>query len=202
MIPAVRPDITAFVLAGGRSSRMGQDKAFLRLHGRTLLEIALDHARAVAATVRIVGQKDKFASYGDVVEDIFAGQGPLAGIHAALRSSVTELNLLLAVDTPFIEPRALEYLIDEATDSGRLVTVPRISGFLQTLCAVYRRAFADIAETALKQGKNRIEPLFTPEVARIITEEEMRALALPPAMFDNLNTPEEYEKAHAERHEH
>ena len=181
---------------------MGQDKAFLQLRGRTLLDHALETARAVTTAVRIAGQKEKFAAYGDVIEDIFPGQGPLAGIHAALRSSPTALNLVLAVDTPFVEPRALEYLIDIAADSDKLVTVPRINGFLQTLCAIYRRPFADIAENALKHGKNRIDPLFTSEVARIITEEEMRALAFDPAMFDNLNTPEEYEKAHAHWHEH
>jgi len=131
--------ITAFVLAGGRSSRMGHDKAFLQLNGRTLLEHALDTARSVAATVRIVGQRAKFGSYGDVVEDQFTQRGPLAGIHAALRSSETDLNLILAVDTPFVQPCALQYLIDAAAESEKLVTVPRVNGHLQTLCAVYRR---------------------------------------------------------------
>jgi molybdopterin-guanine dinucleotide biosynthesis protein A len=204
----VRHDISAFILAGGRSTRMGQDKAFLQLNGGTLLERAIETARAVAPVVRIVGQKEKFAKYGDVVEDTFEQRGPLGGIHAALRGSSSELNLILAVDTPFVQPSALEFLIDVAANSTKMVTVPRVNGFFQTLCAVYRRAFADLAEKSLNVGRNKIDPLFTPEVARIVTESEMQALAIDPAMFDNLNTPEEFEKAHAHRmtrqprHEH
>jgi molybdenum cofactor guanylyltransferase len=201
-------DISAFVLAGGRSSRMGQDKAFLQLHGRTLLEHAIETARSVTSNVRIVGQREKFAAYGEVVEDTFRDRGPLAGIHSALRSSNSELNLVLAVDTPFIEMNVLEYLIHAAAQTTKLATVPRIAGHLQTLCAIYRLGFADVAEASLQAGKNRIDPLFTPEVAHVIGEEEMRSLAFDPRMFDNLNTPEEYERALAHRmarqnpHEH
>ena len=206
MISPMARDITAFVLAGGHSSRMGQDKAFLALHGRTLLDHAIDCARAVTGNVRIVGRKEKFAGYGDVVEDIFTDRGPLAGIHAALRSSSSELNLVLAVDTPFVQPCVLDYLVDLAATSTKLVTVPRVRGHHQTLCAVYRRGFADVAEASLQAGKNRIDPLFTPDVAHVISEEEMQSLAFDPAMFDNLNTPEEYERAHAHhmarRHTH
>jgi len=187
---------------------MGQDKAFLSLHGRTLLDHALETVRSVTPTVRIVGQKDKFSPFGDVVEDQFPDRGPLAGIHSALRSSKTDLNLILAVDTPFVLPDALQYLADVAALSSKMVTVPHANGHLQTLCAVYRRSFADLAEASLRQGKNRIDPLFTPEIAHIISAEELRALAFDATMFDNLNTPEEYERAHAHRmarhhrHEH
>lgn len=201
-------DISAFILAGGRSSRMGQDKAFLQLHGRTLLEHAMETARSVSTNVRIVGQQEKFGAYGEVVEDTFLDRGPLAGIHAALRSSDDDLNLILAVDTPFIETTVLDYLIDAAAQTTKLATVPRVAGHLQTLCAIYRRGFADIAEASLQAGRNRIDPLFTPEVAHVISEEEMQSLAFDPRMFDNLNTPEEYERALAHRmtrqnpHEH
>jgi len=201
-------DISAFVLAGGRSSRMGQNKAFLQLHGRTLLEHAMETARSVTANVRIVGQQEKFGAYGEVIEDTFRDRGPLAVIHAALRSSDDDLNLVIAVDTPFIETNVLQYLIDAARHTTKLATVPRIAGHLQTLCAIYRRGFADIAEASLQAGKNRIDPLFRPEVAHVISEEEMRSLAFDPRMFDNLNTPEEYERALAHRmarqnpHEH
>jgi molybdenum cofactor guanylyltransferase len=181
---------------------MGQHKAFLELHGRTLLDIALQTARSVTPTVRIVGQKERFGALGAVVEDLFPARGPLAGIHAALRSSATDLNLILAVDTPFVSARFLQYLANLAAATEKLVVVPRVNGFLQTLCAVYRRAFADIAEQSLEAGRNKIDPLFTPDVAHIVSEAEMQALAFDAAMFDNLNTPEEYERALAQRNEH
>src|ERR1700704_3068714 len=97
-------NVTAFVLAGGKSSRMGQDKAFLQLGGRTLLDRALDLAKNAVDGVFIVGSAEKFASLGPVVEDIYPGHGPLGGIHAALTRTSTDLNLIIAVDLPFLHP--------------------------------------------------------------------------------------------------
>lgn len=188
-------EVSAFILAGGKSSRMGRDKAFLQLGERTLLERALEAARAVAADVRIVGRKETFASYAPVVEDLYPGRGPLAGIHAALRSSTTELNLALGVDTPFLDSRFLRYLVEQATTSGAVVTVPRIAGQNQPLCAVYRREFAGLAEQSLQAGRNKIDALFEKSSLRVIEEAEIRALAFDPGMFDNLNTPEEWDQA-------
>src|SRR5258708_16883518 len=109
-------DVTAFILAGGKSTRMGADKAFVTRDGRTLLERALELARSVTAEVYIVGDAAKFAGFAPVVEDAFLSCGPLGGIHAALRGSKTELNLMLAVDVPFVSPALLQYLIGRARD--------------------------------------------------------------------------------------
>jgi molybdopterin-guanine dinucleotide biosynthesis protein A len=98
-------DVSAFILAGGKSTRMGADKAFVEYEGRTLLARALDLTRSVVSGVWIVGSKQKFAALAPVVEDVFRDCGPLGGIHAALLGSFTELNLMLAVDMPFV-PRA------------------------------------------------------------------------------------------------
>ncbi len=79
--------VAAFILAGGKSTRMGTDKAFVEYDGRILLERALSLARSVTPDVRIVGSQEKFAPFAPVVEDIFRDCGPLGGIHSALRSS-------------------------------------------------------------------------------------------------------------------
>jgi molybdopterin-guanine dinucleotide biosynthesis protein A len=100
------PDVAMFILAGGKSTRMGTDKAFITLDGQTLLARALAVARLVTADVRIVGDAAKFEAFAPVVEDVFRECGPLGGIHAGLRASATELNLMLAVDLPFVS-RAL-----------------------------------------------------------------------------------------------
>ena len=77
-------DVTAFVLAGGKSTRMGSDKAFLEFEDRTLLARALELAQSITPRVSIVGSREKFGKFAPVVEDIFPDCGPLAGIHAAL----------------------------------------------------------------------------------------------------------------------
>jgi molybdopterin-guanine dinucleotide biosynthesis protein A len=189
---------TAFILAGGKSSRMGADKAFLELGGRTLLARALELAKTVAAQVQLVGDKAKFAPFGTVVEDIYPGRGPLGGIHAALMSTTTDFNLMLAVDLPFIGPQFLMYLLSEAQRTKAVVTVARTGGGFQPLCAVYRKEFADVAEQALQAGNNKIDSLFRRVNTRVIDEEELAKAGFDIRIFQNLNTPEDWDRAKLE----
>ena len=183
--------LAGFVLAGGKSSRMGSDKALLELGGETVLARALRIVREVTPEVRIVGSKAKFGEFGPVIEDIYPETGPLGGIHAALRSSRAELNLMLAVDLPFMRAEFLGWLCKMASRNDAVVTVPRAGGRLQPLCAVYRREFAGAAEVALQQGRNKIDPLFGEVKTEIVDVPK----DFSPEMFSNLNTPEEWEKA-------
>jgi molybdenum cofactor guanylyltransferase len=188
-------DLMAFVLAGGKSTRMGRDKTFLEVHGQTLLSRAVALARTVAEEVRIVGDSTKFAAFGRVVEDLYPDRGPLGGIHAALAGSNAEFNLMLAVDLPFVEARFLEYLTAQARTGGAMVTVPRTGGGWQPLCAVYRRAFVTLAERSLLAGKNKIDTLFLEVETRVLDEAELSKSGFSVEMFRNLNTPEELERA-------
>ncbi|HXZ78996.1 MAG TPA: molybdenum cofactor guanylyltransferase [Terriglobales bacterium] len=189
-------DLTAFILAGGQSSRMGRDKAFLPFNGRTLLEHAIALAKAVAEDVVLIGQRAKLDPYGVVTQDIFPGCGPLGGIHAALSCTQTDLNLILALDTPFVPPKFLAYEIDHARAAlSAVVTYPRTSDQYQPLCAVYRKPFLLTAEAALQAGRYKIEPLLESVPACIIGDAELQRLSLSPAIFDNLNTPADWERA-------
>lgn len=188
-------DLTAFVLAGGQSTRMGVDKAFLQLDRVTLLARALDLLSSVTTEVRILGPREKFAKFAAVVEDEFPNHGPLGGIHAALRASASDLNLMLAVDMPFVDVRFLDYLVGESRRCTAVVTLPRAAGGWQPLCAVYRKPFADLAERALRQGKNKIDPLFAQVELCVVEEAELMKQGFSPEMFRNLNTPEELNQA-------
>jgi phospholipid/cholesterol/gamma-HCH transport system ATP-binding protein len=187
--------VTAFILAGGKSTRMGADKALVPLEGRPLLVRAMELARSVTSDVRIVGSAEKFASFGPVVEDIFRDSGPLAGIHAALRNSSSDLNLILAVDLPFVSPAFLRYLVARARDSAAVVTVARAGGGCQPLCAVYRQKFADRAEAALRAGHFKIDALFDSVPTDVITETELEEAGFSVTIFRNLNTLDELEAA-------
>lgn len=180
-------ELSAFVLAGGRSSRMGADKARLLFRGRTLLDRALELARELAASPRIVGSRERYGD--DAIEDVYPGQGPLAGIHAALRSSASEWNLVLAVDTPLLRAEFLRHLAARAEQEGAVVTVTRTGDRrLHPLCAVYRKSFAEAAETALRQKRNKIDALFR-DVTTIYVEPA--AAGFDETMLVNLNTPED-----------
>jgi molybdopterin-guanine dinucleotide biosynthesis protein A len=193
-------EVSAFVLAGGRSSRMGMDKAFVEFQGRMLLERALAVVTAITPNVYILGSRAKFDALGKVVEDVFPDHGPLGGIHAALRASTSELNLMLAVDMPFVQQSFLNYLVSEAGKHGAMVTVPKAAGNWQPLCAVYRQEFGDLAESALRSGRNKIDPLFREVPVRVIAEDELASGGFSAEMFRNLNSPEELRAAEHETH--
>lgn len=182
------PAVAAFVLAGGKSLRMGQEKAFVCWEGRTLLQRALEAAGAVSGQVRIVGAKSKFEPFGEVVEDIFPDRGPLGGIHAALRASGEDLNLMLAVDLPRVTPQLLLYLVERAGNTEAVVTVPRLRAGWEPLCAVYRRPFAEVAEFALRGGRNTVHSLLRPHAVQAVEESELEEAGFSAAMLGNINT--------------
>jgi len=186
--------VTAFILAGGKSTRMGADKAFVSLNGRSLLERMLEVGKSVTPDVRIIGNAHKFSQFAPTMEDVFQDCGPLGGIHAALRASSTELNVILAVDLPYVSPALLKYLIARAQSApGIRATVPHAAGGWQPLCAVYRRQFADAAESALRAGRYKIDELFDPVSTQRIEEEELASAGFSREIFRNLNTREEVE---------
>lgn len=195
MNPPNQVSRAGFVLTGGKSSRMGKDKAFLDFGGCTLLERALALLREVCPTVVIVGDPDAFAKYGTVIPDIFSGCGPLSGIHAALDHSSADLNLVLAVDMPFVTSQLLTHIVEAAEESPAIVTVPRSASGFQPLCAVYRRPFAAVAERALRAGKYKIDAAFAGLDVRVMEEAELTAAGFSEQSFMNLNSPDDLRAA-------
>jgi molybdenum cofactor guanylyltransferase len=177
---------------------MGADKAFLEFKGRTLLANALELGRMAAGEVRIVGDAAKFAEFGTAVPDIYPGRGPLGGIHAALKSSQTDFNLMIGVDLPLLEVRFLRYLLQASEHSGAVVTLPRVAGYYEPLCAVYRTEFLLPAEQALIAGRNKIDAVFTGIGVRTVDDQELAQHHFSPAMFRNVNTPEDWKLAQEE----
>ena len=151
-----------FVLAGGRSTRMGQDKALLQVGGRSLLDLALDKLRSIGvAAPRIAAARSDLSSYAPVVPDLHPGFGPLSGIEAALAATTQPLNLFLPVDMPLLPARFLNWMLQRAQITGAWVTVPRINGSPQPLCAVYHRDLLRPITAALLAGNYKVVPVVT-----------------------------------------
>ncbi len=172
---------------------MGTDKALLPFRDQTLLAHALQIAAAVAEKVVIVGPRARYSMFGEVVEDVYTGCGPLGGIHAALGATQTEFNLVLSVDMPLMSPEFLRWLLDQACNTSDLIVVPDALGGQQPLCAVYRRSVQELAEQALKNGDYKIGHLFSHAPTCYISEAEMREAGFTPEIFRNVNTVAEYE---------
>ena len=173
---------------------MGSDKALLSLGEQTLLERALQTVSPIASKLCIVGSLARYGQFGTVVEDIYQGCGPLGGIHAALKASDSDLNLILSVDMPMMSSSFLRWLIQQAASGREMITVPDAAGGQQPLCAVYRKAVLKAVEQALRDGQYKIGRLFGQVPTRFIAEEEITGAGFSPEIFRNINTPEEFEQ--------
>jgi molybdopterin-guanine dinucleotide biosynthesis protein A len=174
---------------------MGRDKALLDFNGSPLIQLALDCARSVADSTIIIGPQDKFSTYAPSIQDIYPDRGPLGGIYSALASTTTELNLILAIDTPLIAPTFLANLRILAENNPSHAIVPRINRRLQPLCAIYRTSCADPAHQLLAANINKVEALIQSVPHHILDTDELLRLGATTEMFLNLNTPEDYQAA-------
>lgn len=146
---SVRP-LAGFVLAGGRSSRMGRDKSLVELQGKPLMERAVERMRTVADSVHIVGDRPDLACFAPVIPDRMSGVGPLAGLQAALAATESDWNIFLPVDLPLLPAEFLRWLVDRVERTGALATLPVVAGVPQPLVAVYHRGLLRGMEKCLE----------------------------------------------------
>jgi molybdopterin-guanine dinucleotide biosynthesis protein A len=146
----------AFVLAGGRSTRMGRDKALLEVSDRPLIEIMLQKFRDLGLVPAIAGGAPELARFAPLLPDPGLGCGPLSGIASALAASQADLNLFLAIDLPLLPAPFLGWLFQRANCTGAWATVPVVSGKPQPLCAVYHRGLLPGLKEALAAGNFRV----------------------------------------------
>jgi molybdopterin-guanine dinucleotide biosynthesis protein A len=186
-----------YVLAGGKSRRMGTDKAMLPFGGLPLGAWVARRLQQVCGNVAVVGEPAKYSGWGfRVIEDIFPAAGPLGGIHAALSDSKTELNLIVGCDMPYVTPEFLEFLLGAAAAADVDGVVPASAAFgYEPLCAVYKRSCLVPMECALRAGRRRISEVFPSLRLRTVPPAEWHHYDQEGRLLQNLNTRDEYERA-------
>jgi molybdopterin-guanine dinucleotide biosynthesis protein A len=188
---------SGFVLAGGRSSRMGQDKALMAVNGRALVEIVARNVLRGLDSVTLVGSRAKYSALGlPVIEDIHPGLGPLSGIHAALKHSRKPLCMIVGCDMPFLSVEFIEYLAKIAVVADADVTVAESSEYgYESLCAVYNKTALPHVEEAIAQRELKIAALYGRVKVRTLSAEECRPFNSHGVLFSNVNTAEDFTQA-------
>jgi molybdopterin-guanine dinucleotide biosynthesis protein A len=199
--PVITERITGIVLAGGRSRRMGgRDKAWLTLAGKPLVRWALDALRMTTDEQIVVAREpQRYRSLGvPVVADHMPTRGPLAGIHAGLKASNTDLVLVLACDLPLARPELLAFLASAVGPAD--AAVPYVAeapppatyeAGMQPLCAAYRRACVASIEKLLLSGSYPVLALLPLIKARILSPEEWLPYDPDQRTFVSINTPDD-----------
>lgn len=191
-------DITAVILVGGKSRRMGVDKAFLEIDGMPLFERVLAVCRETFARVILVGdQAARFACYGlPVHPDIYPGSA-LGGLYTGIVQAETPYVFAAACDLPFPSGAAAGRLA--SLRHGCDAVVPRSTDGFEPLFAVYSGTCREPMLRLLEEGNFRIYDLYPELNMRYVPMEELAALAGDDRIFVNVNTPEEFARVGGRR---
>ena len=177
--------MTGIVLAGGKSRRMGQDKAQLRLGSRTLLEFQIEKLRLLGADEVLISGADALPGTR-AVPDRFPDCGPLAGLEACLREAESEACVVLGVDTPLVPLSLLRELLAVQRETGCDAAITEHGGLLEPLIGVYRSALADDAEALLRTGRRSVRALLECADVRLVS------FSGDAGLLFNCNDPEDY----------
>jgi len=184
----MKSNSVAVVIAGGKSSRMQQDKALLPFGNcASLAQYQCEKLGEIFENVYLSAKSNKFDFDISIIEDNYDDSSPLVALISIFESLELEEVFVLSVDAPFVDKAVISQLYNEAQTSSDIIVVESVHG-LEPLCAIYRRTFLKEALIALNKNQHRLQTLFKKlSVQKIKIEDEK--------IFMNLNFPHEYEEA-------
>ncbi len=190
--------MTSIILAGGKSSRLGQNKALQAIAGKSLIQWAVDRLATLSTEIVIATAHGEAIPCSSVVRvktvaDVYPGKGSLVGIYSGLIASSSSRALVVACDTPFLSEGLLQYMTEISPTFD--VVVPRIRDKVEPLCAVYSKYCVPFIHELLKQNELRIIELFPMVKVRYIEEDEIDSFDPEHLSFFNINTQADLERA-------
>ncbi|GAB4580317.1 MAG: hypothetical protein Fur0022_30570 [Anaerolineales bacterium] len=188
--------------AGGKSTRMGQDKALVTFQGMTMIEYILQQTHSLAQDAIIITNTPEDYRFLNLplFPDVIPNWGALGGLYSALYHAPQESCLVLACDMPFINRPLLDYLISLAPGYDAVIphldpTGNTMPAFAEPFRAVYRKTCLSPIKTAIEAGHRRVISFFDQVRIRFVTRSEIEVFDPDLRTFLNVNTPEDLEKA-------
>jgi molybdenum cofactor guanylyltransferase len=195
--------VGGFILAGGKSSRMGCDKALLEIGGESLIARAAVLLQSVTGEPTIIASPSLYSSVGfPLVADDWLDCGPLGGIATALRVSSAHWNLVIACDLPYLTKAWLDFLVERALKSEADAVVPMNERGAEPLCAMYHKNAEGRIRAALEGGVRKVTDAFARLRVEYVEPGEWKAFASEGLLFKNVNSPADYEEAKARFNSH
>lgn len=176
---------TLAILAGGKSSRMNyNNKAFLSYKDKTFIEHIIGCGKDYKEVIIVANDEKLYERFNlRIVKDIYVGNGPLSGIHTALKNSITDKVLCIACDMPLINKEIINTLGNYSENYD--VLVPKVDNRLQPLCSIYSKNIINNIEHRLNKNENKLQKLIKSLDYKVIEGFKVYE-------FSNINTPEEY----------
>lgn len=189
---------TGIILAGGRSSRMGENKAFLKIKEDKMIDSIVKLFNEIFYETIVVTKQPELYNYLDakVITDIIPKRGPLCGIHAGLSTAKTEYSFIVPCDMPFLKSQLIELVVSESP--GYEVVVPQIDNYLQPLHAVYSKKCIKPIENCLEQDVFKIIAFYPWVKINFLGENKLNLICNQEELnkvFFNVNTKHDLERA-------
>ena len=191
------PRLTAIILAGGKSSRIGsdKDKAILKLNGKRLIDIVISKLKHIVGdNIIIVGPPEKYPSYEQVVSDLFNQRGLLVGLYSGLKASASRYNLVVGCDMPFLKVELLQYMRD-MIDSNDIIIPRYAKSYVEPLCAIYSKDCLEVMKRNIEAGILSIRRIFPYLKVKYIEEKEIKRVDPKLNSFFNINFKEDFNMA-------
>ena len=189
--------LTAIILAGGKSSRIGSDKnkAILKLNKKCLIDIVISKLKHIVGdNIIIVGPPEKYPSYKQVVPDLFNQRGLLVGLYSGLKASASQYNLVVGCDMPFLKLELLQYMRDKI-DSNDIIIPRYAKSYIEPLCAIYSKDCLEIMKRNIEAGILSIRRVFPYLKVKYIEEKEIKRVDPELNSFFNINYKEDFVRA-------
>ncbi|MCB9224195.1 MAG: molybdenum cofactor guanylyltransferase [Crocinitomicaceae bacterium] len=175
-------DLTVIILAGGKSSRMGEDKGLMTLFGKPMVEYVIDNAKEVSEDIIIVSNNNNYKKFGfPVIKDKFPDKGPLGGIYTGLLNSNSETNIILSCDIPYIKSGLIKFLFYQS--DGYDITIPIHQERIHPLIGIYKKNCVKTFEKNLQIGQLKVTKAFGDLITNIVEADEFDEIE-----FKNLNS--------------
>lgn len=187
--------VTGVILAGGESSRMGRNKALMKVDGEAIIARSYRMLASLFHEVIVVTNTPDAYDFLPCrkVADIHTGVGSIAGLEAGLAASGTERIFVSACDMPFLSPDLIRLLCGESGSCDAVVPI-NSEGLREPLHAVYRKTALDVIRSVIENGEKSILHVLDTVDTRLIRQEAFSSISGAVNSFSNVNTPEEYEK--------
>jgi molybdenum cofactor guanylyltransferase len=181
-------NITAFVLAGGKSSRMGTDKGMVSFRGKEMVRWPLDLVQPLFLETFIVANNESYNQFGvTVIGDLVSERGPLGGIFTALSHASTRWNFIVACDMPMLSSRIIEQLIIHCDYDDAVI--PLMDNHMEPLCGFYNKSALPVIIKQLQENNLKMHDLLS-SLRTVKVDMSTSAFA-----FSNMNTPGELKSA-------
>ena len=196
-----KPLIAGYVLAGGRSTRFGRDKALVEFNGKPMLTHMMELLQSVTPQVKVVAAPEKYADFAaDLVADRWPGEGPLGGIVTALEdaaknAALCEWNLIVSCDMPFLTEEWLKFLGKRAAGSRAQVVLPHSASGPEPLCACWRTEAVGALRSGFERGARKVTDGIVLLRAEVLDEADWKRFDSAGRLFRNMNTAADFEEA-------